>query len=240
MTFGIKVKMRSIGAAAIFTLAGSAFAAGIPVIDAAHIATAKMNSAEQIAKWVVQLQDMKTQIDKMQGVWSTLKDGRGMANILKEDLAKQFLPKDYWAVAEAIRNNRGDWSGISGKVADLIKANQLKSCAELNKDPILRQQCEAQWRNVALQKELGDLGYKKAAENIENLQKFVKSINESADQKVISEIQARIQVEQVRMQNEQMKLATIQKMEEAERMLVANRTTNHFQTGLRNFDRPSF
>ena len=40
-----------------------------------------------------------------------------MGNILRDDLIRQFLPQDYWAVAESIRRGNGNWNGISGRVA---------------------------------------------------------------------------------------------------------------------------
>ena len=233
------LKVRVIGFAAAALVSVPAFAV-LPVIDGAHIATAKMNNMEQIAKWVVQLERMKTELEQTKGIWDSLKDGRGMGNILREDLIRQFLPHDYWAVAESIRNGNGNWNGISGRVTDIVKAYQYKSCAELNKDPVLRQECERQWRNAAMNKDFGDLAYKKAAENITNLQEFVRNINSSSDQKVIAEIQARINVENARLQNEQIKLSTIAKMEESERQLKTERVYNGFSTGMANFSRPNF
>jgi type IV secretion system protein VirB5 len=183
---------------------------------------------------------MKTELEQTKGIWDSLKDGRGMGNILRDDLIRQFLPQDYWAVAESIRRGNGNWNGISGRVADIVKAYQYKSCAELNKDPVLRQECERQWRNAAMNKDFGDLAYKKAAENITNLQEFVRTINSSSDQKVIAEIQARINVENARLQNEQIKLSTIAKMEESERQLKTERVYNGFSAGMANFSRPNF
>ena len=235
-----KINLRMFGMAAALAVSSSVYAGGIPVIDGAHIAPAKMNNMEQIAKWVVQLERMKTELEQTKGIWDSLKDGRGMGNILRDDLIRQFLPQDYWAVAESIRRGNGNWNGISGRVADIVKAYQYKSCAELNKDPVLRQECERQWRNAAMNKDFGDLAYKKAAENITNLQEFVRSINSSSDQKVIAEIQARINVENARLQNEQIKLSTIAKMEESERHLKTERVYNGFSAGMANFSRPNF
>ena len=235
-----KINLRMFGMAAALAVSSSVHAGGIPVIDGAHIATAKMNNMEQIAKWVIQLERMKTELEQTKGIWDSLKDGRGMGNILRDDLIRQFLPQDYWAVAESIRRGNGNWNGISGRVADIVKAYQYKSCAELNKDPVLRQECERQWRNAAMNKDFGDLAYKKAAENITNLQEFVRTINSSSDQKVIAEIQARINVENARLQNEQIKLSTIAKMEESERQLKTERVYNGFSAGMANFSRPNF
>ena len=97
-----KIDLRMFGMAAALAVSSSVYAGGIPVIDGAHIATAKMNNMEQIAKWVVQLERMKTELEQTKGIWDSLKDGRGMGNILRDDLIRQFLPQDYWAVAEVL------------------------------------------------------------------------------------------------------------------------------------------
>ena len=53
-----KINLRMFGMAAALAVSSSVYAGGIPVIDGAHIATAKMNNMEQIAKWVVQLEPL--------------------------------------------------------------------------------------------------------------------------------------------------------------------------------------
>ena len=55
-----------------------------------------------------------------------------------------------------------------------------------------------------------------------------------------AEIQARINVENARLQNEQIKLSTIAKMEESERQLKTERVYNGFSAGMANFSRPNF
>ena len=44
---------------------------------------------------MVQLERMKTELEQTKGIWDSLKDGRGMGNILRDDLIRQFLPQDY-------------------------------------------------------------------------------------------------------------------------------------------------
>jgi len=47
-------------------------------------------------------------------------------------------------------------------------------------------------------------------------------------------------VENARLQNEQIKLSTIAKMEESERQLKTERVYNGFSAGMANFSRPNF
>lgn len=230
---------RFLAAAAIAVGFATTAHAQIPVTDGASIMQDLTNHIETIAKWKEQYDQMKEQIDwldktkqEVQNVYNTLKGSRNLGSLMNNDLLNQYLPQDYAAAAKALQNGTGEFNGISGSLQDIVRAEQLKSCAELNSDPAMRDQCNKQWQQLALSKQVGDMGYRKAAENIKNLQTFVSSINSSTDQKAISEVQARIQVETVRMQNEQMKIATIAAMEEADRRMKQQRSIDSFNNGL--------
>lgn len=211
-------------------VAGGAHAQ-IPVTVTSDI-PATMNQMQTIAKWGEQLSSMGKQLEQMRKVYGTLQGSRNLGNLMNNDLLTQYLPQDYVGAAQGLRNGSGSFSGISGSLNDIVRANQLKSCAELNSDASMRTACTQQWQQLALQKQIGDMGYRKASENIRNLQTFVGSINASTDQKAISEVQARIQVETVRMQNEQIKLSTIQAMEEADRRLQQQSAIDNFNAGM--------
>lgn len=211
-------------------LSGGA-SAQIPVTVTSDI-PATIHQFETIAKWSEQLNGMSRQLEQMRQVYGTLQGGRNLGNLLSNDLSNQYLPQDYVAAANALRSGGGSFSGISGSLSDIVRANQLRSCAELNSDSTMRATCNQQWQQLALQKQIGDMGYRKAAENISNLQTYVQSINGSTDVKAINEIQARIQVETVRMQNEQIKLSTIQAMDEADRRLRQQTAIDNFNAGL--------
>jgi type IV secretion system protein VirB5 len=205
--------------------------AQIPVTVTSDI-PATIHQLETIAKWSEQLDGMSRQLEQMRQVYGTLQGGRNLGNLLGNDLSNQYLPQDYVAAANALRSGGGSFSGISGSLTDIVRANQLRSCAELNSDAAMRTACNQQWQQLALQKQVGDMGYRKASENIRNLQTYVQSINSSPDVKAINEIQARIQVETVRMQNEQIKLSTIQAMEEADRRLRQQTAIDNFNAGM--------
>jgi type IV secretion system protein VirB5 len=206
--------------------------AQIPVTVTSDL-PATMNQIETIMKWTEQLKSMGQQLDQMKQVYGTLQGMRNLGSLMNNDLLTQYLPQDYVGAVQALKNGGGgSFAGISGSVNDIVRANQLRSCAELNSDPAMRTTCTQQWQQLALQKQIGDMGYRKASDNIRNLQTFVGSINSSTDQKAISEVQARIQVETVRMQNEQIKLSTIQAMEEADRRLQQQSAIDNFNAGM--------
>lgn len=230
MTLLMQMKRFVAAAAACAGWAGVAHAQ-IPVTVTSD-APAMMNQIETIMKWTEQLKSMDKQLDQMKEVYGTLQGMRNLGSLMNNDLLIQYLPQDYVGAMQGLKNGNGSFAGISGSLGDIVRANQLKSCAELNSDPQMRSTCTQQWQQLALQKQIGDMGYRKASENIRNLQSFVGSINSSTDQKAISEVQARIQVETVRMQNEQIKLSTIQAMEEADRRLQQQSAIDNFNAGM--------
>ena len=193
---------------------------------------ATMNQIETIMKWTEQLSSMSKQLDQMKQVYGTLQGRRNLGSLMNNDLLTQYLPQDYASAVRDMRSGGGAFTGISGSLNDIVRANQLRSCAELNSEASMRAICTQQWQQLALQKQIGDMGYRKASENIRNLQTFVGSINASTDVKAVAEVQARIQVETVRMQNEQIKLSAIQAMEEADRRLQQQSAIDNFNAGM--------
>lgn len=224
------MKMSKIFCAVALALSiNTANAAGIPVIDAANLA----NTAANLVQWSKQLIEMKNQLTQLETTYNSLNGLRGVGGLLNNELLIQYLPKDYQASLDALLSGTGgDFAGISGTLANIVNANQKYTCAVLNSDAALIAQCEAQWKKLALDKNVGDMGYKQAAKNIDNLQVFVNSINTSTDPKSLQDLQARIAVEQVRMQNEQVKLETVKMMMAAEEKLKAQQHRDAFKAGL--------
>jgi type IV secretion system protein VirB5 len=211
-------------------LAGAA-RAQIPVTVTSDV-PAMINQIETIAKWAEQLSAMQQQLGQLRQLYGTLQGVRNLGSLMNDELLVQYLPTDYADAVRALRDGSGSLAGISGSLDDIVRSAQLRSCVELHADPVMRTRCTDSWRQLALQKHIGDAGYRKAADNIRRLQDFVRSVNGSTDQKAISELQARIQIETVRMQNEQIKLSTIQAMEEADRRLRQQSAVDGFNAGL--------
>lgn len=226
------MKVKKIIYALAFALsvnAGTVSAGGIPVIDVANLA----NTAANLQEWSKQLTEMKNQLGQLQQTYNSLNGLRNVGSLLNNELLVQYLPRDYQTSLTALLNGTGgDFAGISGTLNNIVAANQVYSCSTLNTDPALINQCKSQWNKLALDKNIGDAGYKQASKNIDNLQSFVSSINTSSDPKSLQDLQARIAVEQVRMQNEQVKLETIKMMVAADEKLQTQKRRDAFQSGL--------
>lgn len=206
--------------------------AGIPVSVLADI-PAMLNQVQTMAQWAAQLAEMKNQLDQQKADYEALNGLRDVGKLLNDDLLNQYLPKDYQQALETLMENpNGEYSGVTGGLASIVNQNQKYTCAALNNTASLIKQCEQQWSRLALDKNVGIQGYKKSAENIDNLQQYVNKITTSTDPKSLQDIQARIAVEQVRMQNEQVKLNTIKMMADADVKLKAQQHRDAFNAGM--------
>lgn len=225
----MKVKKIIACVSLVLAVSSSNSYAAIPVLDAANLA----NTAENIVQWGKQLTEMRNHLTQLQNTYNSLNGLRNVGNLLKNDLLTQYLPKDYQkAMNDMMNAGNGDFSSISGALKDIVAINQKYTCAQMNHDQASIKKCEAEWNKLAIQKNVGDMGYKNAAKNIDNLEQFVNSITTSTDPKSLQDLQARIAVEQVRLQNEQMKLETIKMMQAADEKLKAQQHRDAMNTGL--------
>jgi len=186
-----------------------------------------------VGYYVDQIKKMKEQYDQLKGTYDSMNGLRNVGDLLNNQLLTQYIPKDYQGALGALRSgSSGGFDGISGSLMDIIRAHQARTCADTSTNIVARKSCEQDWQTLALQKNIGDMGYKQAATNIDNLQTFVNSIKTSTDPKSLQDLQARIGVEQVRMANEAIKLQTIAMMDEADRKLKQKAATDNFRSGL--------
>jgi type IV secretion system protein VirB5 len=98
---------------ALFFHAPIAGAAGIPTIDAAHIASAIMNHMESIAQWAKQAEQMQEQIQGIQKEYEAITGSRGMGAIpdqLREQLKSVIADPPGW---EAERTKYPDFEGLN-------------------------------------------------------------------------------------------------------------------------------
>jgi type IV secretion system protein VirB5 len=224
-----------------FTLAFSAPGyAQIPVTDGVHIATSIANQVESVAKYAQQITQLKQQLQQTQATYNSLHGLRDVGSLMNNELVKQNMPPEYQKALNALKDGKGgSLSGISGSLNDIVKKNQARACSDYDA-PNMQAQCKAKWQANAMNQYVGESGYEQSAKNIQNLQQFVDKIQSTPDAKGLQDLQARINVEQVKLQNEQMKLNTIQQMqkakEEMERTNAIDNTVKSLKPGTIRFN----
>lgn len=187
------------------------FAQGIPVIDAASLT----QQVQQVVAWAKQLQQMEQQVSQMKQQYDSLNGIRGMASLVNNPALRNYLPSEY----QTVLNGSGLSPGISGSIGairDAAKLLDVGATGLSSTSDTGRAFMNAQNQN-ALNRAIGEEGYRKASQRFGAIQQLLDKVNAAPDQKDILDLQARIQAEQVMIQNEQVKLHTMTYLAQAQR-----------------------
>jgi type IV secretion system protein VirB5 len=209
-----------VGAAFSALVASSAYAQ-IPVTDGASITTQVTNQVQTIAQWTSQLKSMTNQITQMERQYSSLTGSRGLGAIMNNPSLRDYLPNNWQGVYDSVKS--GGYSGLSGTGKSVYDANKIyDSCAFIS---VLDQRtaCEARAVKGSQDKGFALDAYNAAKGRIGQIDQLMGQINSTQDPKAISELQARIQVEQANIQNEQTKLQMYEMVAAAEDKVQAQR-----------------
>lgn len=165
------------------------FAGGIPVIDAASLAQA----IQQVQHMLQQIELMKNQIEIAETELDRISGARDMVGVLHSayDLA---VTVDQDEILEDLGLKSAEENGLVGQEAELFDEGNA---------------------NVAVRLGQSEKSLEQATERFSELAKLVAKVNDCPDPKDIQDLQARIQAEQVLLQNERIKLSMIQAQTEA-------------------------
>jgi type IV secretion system protein VirB5 len=181
----------------------------LSVVDSDNLA----NSVKQVAAWKQQLEAMQRQIEQNIRHYEALTGTRGLGRILHDAKLYNNLPAEY----KSIYNKMGGSNyGIEGAVIDIINAEKPHaSIADMQKDIE-----ERSMRTAAINKAIGLKGYEGIHKRLSHIEALMDRINDTEDPKSISELQARIALEQALIQNESNKLQMISQLQRAELNLI--------------------
>ncbi|MDG5826896.1 type IV secretion system protein (plasmid) [Xylella fastidiosa subsp. pauca] len=182
------------------------FASGIPVVDVGAIAQA----IQQVKYLQQQLTQMKNQLDSMNG-------DRGMAGLLSGQ-NRNYLPTDWNSAMNMLNSGGGGSFGSLASAAQQIKqAQSVLSSSDLSRLSPQMQQYLDQVRNVsASQQALGQQAYATASQRVNLLQTLTNQISSAIDPKAVWDLQARIQSEQLQLQNDQSRLQSVTQLTQAQ------------------------
>jgi type IV secretion system protein VirB5 len=205
----MKTLKKLLGAfALVFGLtAGNPAHAGIPVIDVTAIAQAIL----QVKAWADQYRQMVEQIEEMKLAYENLNGSRGMGDLVNDPAARKYLPDEY---QEILSNGVGQWEAIreAAKKFDISETN-------LSPDSDVAKAFEQAAKQAAINRAGAEEAYKKASERFADIQVLLDKVNDAPDAKDIADLQARVQAEQVMMQNEANKLQALALLMQAQRDL---------------------
>lgn len=183
----------------------SAQASGIPVIDAAAIA----KYIEQIALTYQQLEQAKRQFESMTGT-------RNLGDILNDPTLRASLPAD---IRGLLDNLEYQSAVLSNSVNSILAKTRAPVNFATDRMGLTERKEQINANISALTQQAYDIQQRRQ-QQIDSLQQ---QINLAHDPKAISDLQARIAIEQANIQVEQRKAELAIKSLEAERALIIDR-----------------
>ena len=213
------------GFALAVALSGAAMTASpvraqIPVTDIAAI----IQLVLQIEKMVQQIALLESQLRQAKAMYDSMTGGRGM-ELLMSGVIRNYLPED-WAALQAAVNQIGTANTtLSASIRTLITANAVLSDAQLAVlSPAARQQLIAGRKSAATLQAITQMALETTSKRFSALQSLTNAIATAKDSKAVLDLQARIQVEQGMLQNEQTKLQVLYETQQADQWLWQQRT----------------
>lgn len=184
---------------------GSAYAGGIPVIDAASIA----KYVEQIATMKEQIENQVAQIVELKNQVQALTGGRAMGDLLR-DTAGSVIPDE--------------WKQIYG---DLNRTSK----GRLNEkyDP------QAGNQGLLVMLDNTEKVFGEIKNRVSKIEQLTTTINTTTDIKASQDLQARITAEQLAISNQQVKLDQMQRMYELEKELQYKKSVENDMCSLKNW-----
>ncbi|MFP3709715.1 type IV secretion system protein [Paraburkholderia sp. SIMBA_009] len=174
----------------------SAFAQGIPVYDNTSFLT--------LVQTFTQAQQTYAQL---QQTYNSTVGSRGLSSLINNPAARQYLPTDFQGVLSGISTGSGDLSGLAKQIlskSSVLTSSQLSALSPANQQLIEN----ARNQNASLAA-ASQSAFSAATQRFSTLQTLIDSIDGETDPKAIQDLQARIQAENVMMQNENARLAAM-------------------------------
>lgn len=209
---------------AVATPAHALFGAGDVVFDPSQAA----NMVTEFEKWKDQYDQMKSTIDQGKETYNSMTGKRGYGsfqNITTQ--ARNYLPKNFSDVMTMLSSANPSYSGIADVIRKYIDANAVLTTADLDAmklTPRQRQLFTDSRNNTGAIQAMANEALQNASVRFNLLQSLAYEINETTDPKAIAELQARIQVEQNMLANEQNKLKDLSDGMQARKDMVEQQT----------------
>jgi type IV secretion system protein VirB5 len=189
--------------------------AGIPVIDGAAIGQAVL----QVKAWGAQYAQMVQQIQQLQQQIQSMTGSRGFSAILNSpefQQARRTLPQDAQTLLDLA--NGGSYGNLADSINSIKKTSTTLSSASFS-TKLGADQWSADLNRAASSKALSMEAYNSAQQRLLNMEDLISQISTTQDPKAIAELQARINVEQGLVANEQAKIQAMAMLVNAEKQI---------------------
>lgn len=205
---------------------GNSFA-GLPVIDTSAI-------QQNVISWTIQAQNMANQLNQLKQQYDTMQQQyqqlqqtyqsisgiRNMGDIANNPALRKYLPNDYQQTLQlGTGAASGQYGGLDGAVNAIKQASKIMDIQDTGLDPesAAGKAFQNGQNQAALNRVLAEESFKQSGARIDDLQQLLNKVNNAPDEKDIQDLQARLQAEQVMLQNEQIRLASLAQVAQAQK-----------------------
>lgn len=180
----------------------------------------------QLARMADQITEAKARLTQLKQTYDSLNGMRNISSLLQNELVKQALPADYQTFLTAVKKAQGIGAsaGISGSIQAVVKLNQTITCEKSYGSDVLGvKACKERWAKAGAEQVMGQAGFDAAFKDLDNITKMLTAIKTAPDAKSIADLQARLQLQQIKASSEATKLETYRLMEVAKDKMEAER-----------------
>jgi type IV secretion system protein VirB5 len=186
----------------------------VPVIDVAAIA----QLISQLLTLEQQLTTLRDQLGQAREAYAAITGGRNMEQLLSGTV-RNYLPADWQTMVDAMEGASAEFQTLSAAVQQTLDREAYLSPEQLAAMPAsLRAQVQEQRRSIATIQTLAHQALANTSERFGALQQLIDAIPTATDEKAVLDLQARIQVEQGMLENEQTKLHMVLQSAQAEEL----------------------
>ncbi|MBU4610309.1 P-type DNA transfer protein VirB5 [Achromobacter sp. GG226] len=200
-------------------IVATALSWGVPLAHA-QIPVTDLGS---IAQAVLQLEQLRHQLETARKAYDAITGNRGFGTILHDPDLRASLPPEW----RSVYDDAGSYGhGISGSVREILASinNTDKTVEEAAQD--LQ---EDRAHQAATQKAIAMRAYSAAESRIDQIEGLIRASGATQDTQAIAELNARIGAEQALIQTDLTKLEMISMLQRAEEKLLREKTNEHFR-----------
>nr|WP_313658800.1 type IV secretion system protein [Achromobacter ruhlandii] len=188
-------------------------AGGIPTLDTASLLQQQMAHVENTAKAIEQIAVLKQQLDSQRRQLESLTGVRNLGEILNNPAIRDALPTDVRSILGSSSTNNAE---VMRKTEQILKEERLTGNNAQD-----RQALDKRAEGLAVRtKAFLDGAQNGSTARVKQIDQLQAQINKTTDPKAISDLQARMLVEQANIQADQMRADLLSRQLEAEKTLM--------------------
>jgi len=188
-----------------------AFAQGVPVVDAAAIANARQEFAQEIAQMVRELEEAKRLYDAVNG----LTNMHDIASALNDPQVRELLGPEAMQIASSLDVNIDALGDLSSTAQGFLDHTQVTT-DDVTANDFYRQELDRIGAQSARDAAIGDRIVQAADSRLAGLERLRQAIGGASTQKEIDALTARMQIESAMLQNDTNRIQGLAMLQEAQ------------------------